>query len=186
MGKSLWQKPPVVQRPPPNGAATGTTITTISNKSNCYSCQTRKKPNRKMPTYDLFQTFSIGLWLCVPKITIARLLFSQHVTGDRSKMFETNDCGSLTHISLVFLGFSTFLVLFVYSVIPFCTFLNLLIEIIYLAKQLSIPLVQFFTHLVVMHLTRIYIHTTPCTSRQPTRHMSYRVSRPSEPFRIFK
>ena len=46
-------------------------------------------------------------------------------------MFETNDCGNPTHISLVFLGFSTFLVLFVYSVIPFCTFLNLLIEIIF-------------------------------------------------------
>merc|ERR1712168_294456 len=168
--KSLWQKPPVVQRPPPNGAATGTTITTISNKSNCYSCQTRKKPNRKMPTYDPFQTFSIGLWLRVPKITIARLLFSQHVTGDRSKMFETNDCGNPTHISLVFLGFSTFLVLFVYSVIPFCTFLNLFIEIIF-SKTAEHSLSSIFTHLVVI-LTNIYIHTTPCTSRQPTRHMS--------------
>merc|ERR1712168_1652553 len=108
--KSLWQKLPVVQRPPPNEAVTGTTITTISNKSNCYSCQTRKKP-QKMPSYDQFQTFSIGLWLLVPKITISRLLFSQHVTGVPSKMFEMNICRNFYWPFSVLVPFSTFCVL---------------------------------------------------------------------------
>jgi len=64
-----------------------------------------------MPSYDQFQTFSIGLWLLVPKITIERLLFSQHVTGVPSKMFETNIRRIFYWSFSVLVPFSTFCVL---------------------------------------------------------------------------